>query len=310
MRTLSTIFLASTVTLSTGCRLIQSCSSGHDSTDSPSDSPAGDDTNDTFDTAEWAAPGEDYTESYGIDMLAYLGPGTFTMGSDADDVESNEKPEHNVTLTHAFWLDRSEVTQAQYESVMGTNPSYYPTCPDCPVDSVSWFEAAHFANILSNVGGFPSCYTDADGNGTFVLKDPDPYACAGYRLPTEAEWEYAASGLEDDIYSGSNTANDVAWTSDNSGGEVHEVCTLGTNALDFCDFSGNVWELVGDGYQDGAYPAEDQTDPHGLDSGAYRINRGGSWHDAPDAARVTNRSWDVPTWSAVNLGFRVARSVP
>lgn len=305
--------LVPALNLLTGCRAIQSCSqkagddSAHDSThDSTPDSWG--DTSDTYDTAAWPAAGEPYTETFDINMLAYLGPATFTMGSDAADVQSNERPEHLVTLTHAFWLQESEVTQRQYETAMGANPSFYGDCPECPVDQVTWYDAAHFANVMSNIGGFPSCYHDPAGDGTYTLKDPDPYACAGYRLPTEAEWEYAASGAEDDTYSGSNTADDVAWTSSNSGGEVHEVCTLQRNALGFCDFSGNVWELVGDGY--GPYTEGDQADPHGVDGADFVINRGGSWHDESADARVTNRSWDVASFTAANLGFRIARSVP
>lgn len=300
MRKLPALLLLLPLPFASGCRLIQSCGSSHDSTDSPGDTQ-------DIDSGGWATEGDDYTGSFGVDMVAFLGPDTFTMGSDLAGEDSNEGPQHSVTLTHAFWLGRTEVTQYQYRTAMGVNPSYYADCDDCPVDQVTWFKAAYFANVMSRLGGFPTCYEDVDGDGRYALQDPDPYACAGYRLSTEAEWEYAAGGREAYTYSGSDDPDDVAWTTQNSDGAVHKVCTLAPNALGFCDLSGNVWELVGDGY--GSYEG-DETDPHGPDGSEYRVNRGGSWHDEPGAARVTNRSRNDPTFTASNLGFRLARSVP
>jgi formylglycine-generating enzyme required for sulfatase activity len=134
------------------------------------------------------------------------------------------------------------------------------------------------------------------------------YACAGYRLPTEAEWEYAARGGESYTYSGSETVGDVAWTSENSGSTTHPVAGKAANAFDLYDMSGNVWEWTHDWYA--VYASDAAVDPVGATSGSYRVARGGSWRYDPSGARVAIRYDDVPSNRSSELGFRLARSVP
>jgi Sulfatase-modifying factor enzyme 1/TIR domain len=170
-----------------------------------------------------------------------------------------------------FLLMESEVTEAMWQAVMGDNPSTHAGCPKCPVESVSWDEAVAFAKKMSENTGYT------------------------YRLPTSAEWEYAARGNEDFKYSGSHSVKAVAWYDGNSGGATHPVCEKLRNAFGLCDMSGNVWEWTAD---------LDLSDP----TRSMRVIRGGSSDFTAASAAVANHFWGNPSMGYSYLGLRLARS--
>jgi formylglycine-generating enzyme required for sulfatase activity len=223
----------------------------------------------------------------GIDMVFVLG-GTFTMGCTAEqlsDCNDNEKPEHYVTLND-FYIGKYEVTQAQWKAVMGSenNPSYFRG-DNLPVEQVSWNDVQDFIKILNERTG------------------------KNYRLPTEAEWEYAARGGNNKSvfkYSGSNNVGEVAWHDGNSENTTHAVGTKKANELGIYDMSGNVYEWVSDRYD--KYSDADQTNPTGPATGSYRVERGGSWLVHEWRARVSYRDYIAPDRKDQTLGFRLASS--
>ncbi|MEW5814402.1 MAG: SUMF1/EgtB/PvdO family nonheme iron enzyme [Spirochaetota bacterium] len=159
--------------------------------------------------------------------------GTFSLGSNAG--ASDEKPVHTVTISRPFYMSKYEVTQAQWRAVMGSNPSYFKG-DDLPVESVNWYEAVEYCNRLSRQEGLTACYS---GSGASIRCD---FSADGYRLPTEAEWEYAARGGQESrgyAYSGSNSAGGVGWYWNNSGGKTHPVGQKLPNELGLYDLSGN-----------------------------------------------------------------------
>lgn len=251
-----------------------------------------------------------YTTTWDHDMLA-VSPGSFSMGGGAGD-PSSSYTDHDVTLTHTFWIGEHEVTQdewAAWTEAPDPTPSYF-TGGLRPVEMVSWTMAAQYANALSAEEGLTECYL-SDGSAMVPAYESDPYACPGYRLPTEAEWEYAARAGEDTTYSGSNTVGNVAWYYSNSGGTTHNVCLLDPNASGHCDMSGNAFEWTNDwygasygGYGSGAA----STDPAGPSSGIYRVFRGGSWGALSLNARVTYRNYADADYTSDQVGFRLARS--
>ena len=149
--------------------------------------------------------------------------GTFTMGCTMEleeDCYFDELPSHQVTITNDFYLMKSEVTQGLYERLMGENPSGWGDCGlDCPVEQVTWFDAVNFANALSQQEGLDAC-CEVSGEEVSCSN----VACTGWRLPTEAEWEYAARGGANFSYAGSDNPDDVAWYYDNSSWTSHPVC--------------------------------------------------------------------------------------
>ncbi len=199
------------------------------------------------------------------------------------------KPQHQVKLTKPFQLGVYEVTQQQYEKVMGTNPSKYKG-PQNPVEKVNWNDAVEFCRKLSSL--------------------PEEKA-AGYvyRLPTEAEWEYACRAGTTTKYSFGDSESelgDYAWYNENSGSTTHPVGSKKPNAWGLYDMHGNVIEWCQDRY--GSYPSGSVTDPTGAAAGSYRVYRGGCWSDSSGICRSALRSRRTPDYRYHNLGFRVLRS--
>ena len=268
--------------------------------------------------------------------LLTLPAGDFDMGCTAaqqadGNCHASEGPVHTVTLTSDIWVGETEVTQSQWEAAMSSNPSNFgpngdgADCGgDCPVETVNWWEALAFANAISSAEGLVPCYalsgcnTNTPGSDmecTGVTIDSpggDVYGCEGYRLPTEAEWEYAARGGGDLLYSGSDTLSDVGWYSDNSGSTTHAVGTAPqANAWGFYDMSGNVWEWTWDWYGASYYASSPSSDPTGPSNpGTNRVFRGGYWGNSAANTRVANRGSSTPDLLNGNIGFRLARTIP
>jgi len=212
--------------------------------------------------------------------------GIFTMGCNSGlgvICYENEKPAHQVTLSD-FYIGKYEVTQAQWREVMGNNPSRFKG-DNLPVESVSWHDVQEYITRLNNITG------------------------KKYRLPTEAEWEFAARGGNKSggyQYSGSNAINDVAWYQGNSNQSTHPVGTKSSNELGIHDMTGNVWEWCSDWY--GYYSSNAQINPQGPSSGSHRISRGSSWEYTVMMARVLTRQGNSPDTLGSTIGFRLACS--
>jgi formylglycine-generating enzyme required for sulfatase activity len=233
-----------------------------------------------------------------IPVFVRVEGGTFQMGGGNDD----EKPVHTVTIT-GFYMAKYPVTQKEWIAVMGNNPSYFKG-DNLPVECVSWYDAVEYCNRLSEKEKLTPAYTI---NGTNVTWDRN---ANGYRLPTEAEWEYAAKGGNGSpgnyAYSGSNNIDEVAWYQENSARSTQEVGAKKPNGLGLYDMSGNVYEWCWDWY--GNYPNEAQTDPIGASSGSFRVDRGGSWGDWVQYVRSALRYYSTPSFRSYSLGFRVLRN--
>ena len=227
-------------------------------------------------------------ESFTVNGVSFamvpVAGGIFTMGATSEqgtNIDSNEKPTHQVTLS-SYMIGKTEVTQELWFAVMGSKPSYFRG-DNLPVEQVSWDDCQKFITKLNALTG------------------------KNFRLPTEAEWEYAARGgnmSQGYKYSGSNEIGDVAWYDNNSGNKTHPVATKAPNELGIYDMSGNLWEWCSDWY--GSYSSTAQTNPTGPDSGSNRIIRGGSWgHDLLDC-RVARRGAIGQTSRSIGFGLRLA----
>ena len=229
--------------------------------------------------------------------------GRFTMGSPlGESGRYDNEGQVEVELTRSFWLMTTAVTQSQYRAVTGENPSGFKG-DDLPVERVSWLDAVKYANALSEREGLTPCYEVVGTRVTWAAG----LSCTGYRLPTEAEWEYAARGGEGYVYSGSATLSDVAWYGANSGGKTHAVGGKAPNAYGLYDMSGNVWERVWDGY---GSTLPGGRDPLGAAAGSERVIRGGSWDYPALHLRVASRNGYYPADRSARLGFRLARTSP
>ncbi|MCL2044361.1 MAG: formylglycine-generating enzyme family protein [Treponema sp.] len=267
-----------------------------------------------------------------IEMI-FIPSGTFEMGSRAQ-FPGNERPARQVTL-RSFYLGKFEVTQGQYAEIMGVEISEFLNNPEdsdpegwrkLPVENVSWYAALEFCNRLSIMEELDPVYrisgsTNPDDWGDIPPRRRLPAWDAaemipganGYRLPTEAEWEYAAKGGRSTppffTFSGSNNFEEVSWFWDNSSYSTHEVGQKAPNALGLHDMTGNVkewcWDLLSDDY------SEAETDnPTGPTYGIIRVSRGGSWSILARHITVTTREGMEPQTIAINQGFRVARNAP
>ena len=249
------------------------------------------------------------------DFFVTVPGGTFQMGAAyADSV-------HTVTLS-SFQIGKYEVTQGEWSAVMGTNPSFQTGDSFRPVDSVTWYSAIAFCNRKSALSGLTPCYTYA-GYGTDPANWPAGWNTGaqnyitcdwnanGYRLPTEAEWEYAArgaSGTPDYWYAGSDDVNSVAWYFDNALAVTHPVGKKAPNSLGLYDMSGNVWEWCWDWFA--AYTSEPQTNPTGPLYSGLRIFRGGGKASADLYCRVAYRNIMYPDYGDSQMGFRLCRKLP
>ena len=203
------------------------------------------------------------------------------MGSTSSEAYYDEQPVTRVRISRGFWLGKHEVTQGQWQGVMGTNPSGNSGCGQCPVEKVSWNDAQEFIGRLNGRAG---------GNR--------------YRLPTEAEWEYAArAGTTGDRYGNLDV---IGWCDDNSGDRTHPVGQKAPNAFGLHDMIGNVYEWVEDWGDD--YPGVVVTDPRGPVSGSIRVYRGGSWFDGARHSWAPYRSGGGPSYRHSMGGFRLLRT--
>jgi formylglycine-generating enzyme required for sulfatase activity len=207
------------------------------------------------------------------DNLGYIWipPGEFLMGSSAEDPNgySDERPAHPVKLTKGFWICETPVTQAAYQLIRGENPSHFRS-PDRPVERVDWFDAQEYCRR------------------------------AGTRLPTEAEWEFAARG--DTPSPALGPLEELAWFIGNSGGQTHAVGSRRPNPYGLYDTLGNVFEWVADWFA--SYTPDAEVDPQGPKSGRFRVLRGGSFDNTARMARVSSRIWALPTAKTHTMGFR------
>jgi formylglycine-generating enzyme required for sulfatase activity len=225
------------------------------------------------------------SSDYGIEMV-YVQGGTFTMGCIAErdrDCNKEERPAHSVTVSD-FYIGKYEITQTQWKSVMGNNPSVF-IGSNLPVEQVSWNDIQEFIRKLNAKTG------------------------KTYRLPTEAEWEYAARGGNASIgykYSGSYLVDEVGWHTNNSDNKTHPVGTKSPNELGIYDMSGNVWEWCNDLY--GSYNNHAQTNPTGALLSPYRVIRGGGWYHGYFYCRVSRRGFVFPDFRYDILGFRLVLS--
>jgi len=239
--------------------------------------------------------------------MVFVAGGTFLMGDHFNEGYEWELPTHNVTVS-SFYISRHEVTQGEYQAIIGNNPAHdYGVGSNYPVYFVTWYDAVEYCNARSTAEGLTPCYSGTGGNITCDWNSD------GYRLPTEAEWEYAARGgtasdNADYHYSGSDDIGTVAWYTSNSGGATHPVGTKAHNDLDIYDMSGNVWEWCWDWYDD--YSSTAQTNPHGAISGSARILRGGNWFENAFCCRVAIRNSHDPGdagYGNYSIGFRIVR---
>ena len=241
----------------------------------------------------------------------------------------NPTSSYTVSLS-SFYIGKYEVTQSEYQAVMGINPSYFSGNPNRPVEQVSWFNAIEYSNRRSMQEGltpaysystfgtnpdvWPTGWNTSDTNHTNVSCN---WSANGYRLPTEMEWMFAAKGGNQSqgyTYSGSNTIGNVAWYYSNSNigdgqwRRTHDVGLKAANELGTFDMSGNVWEWVWDIY--GSYPSGSQNNPTGANSGSYRVQRGGSWAYNANYCTVSFRIAYVATITNSDIGFRCVRVFP
>ena len=219
----------------------------------------------------------------GMELMAVPG-GCYQMGDNGGDAD--EKPVHQVCLD-SFYIGKHEVTQGQWLQIMGTTPAFFSFCGnDCPVENVSWNDVQEFISKLNRLNS------------------------GGYRLMTEAEWEYACrSGGKSERFCGGDDVGAVAWYDRNSSSKPHQGGEQQSNGLGLFDMSGNVWEWVSDLYQNDYYATTQGRNPVGALTGPKRVMRGGSWYNDHKNVRASIRGSLEPGYRSINLGFRMAYSI-
>lgn len=245
---------------------------------------------------------------------------SFTMGS--DNGSSNEEPVHVVKFTHDLWIDSTEVTQYMYDIILSDSIYGYKnySSPNwnqddgigdsIPAYFVNWYDAALFCNILSKIRKKDTVYIydfiiGIPGNDCELINIDIDYSKTGYRLPTEAEWEYVCGAGDTTTYfwgSNGSNADDYCWYGSNSGYIVQGVAQKSPNKLSLYDMSGNLWEWCNDNY--GSYSSDTLTDPSGPESGNYKVKRGGAWNLNSYYLRTTARNSSTPTSADIYIGFR------
>jgi formylglycine-generating enzyme required for sulfatase activity len=259
--------------------------------------------------------------SISANMIRIQG-GTFTMGSPANEPERrDDETQHQVTV-NGFYMGKYQVTQREYQEVRGTNPSFFKG-DNLPVEHVSWYDAVEYCNKLSQIEGLTPAYTidksrsdinNINGNDDVRWLVTWNRNADGYRLPTEAEWEYACrAGTKTPFYTGNNITTDNAnydgnypYNNNSNGIYRRETTKAGSfkaNPWGLYDMHGNVWDWCWDWYGD--YSNEKQKDPTGAASGIYRVFRGGSWNSS--AVRSASRYMITPSFRGDYIGFRLAR---
>ena len=254
--------------------------------------------------------------------------GSFVMGStDQEQARYTNERVHKVTLTRSFEISAHEVTQAQFEALMGYNPSHFGECAKCPVESVSWHEVLAYTNALSTKAGLTACYSCAGAKAEVkcevaaAFQGAKIYDCPGYRLPTDAEWEYAyRAGTTTPYYNGDSdpdtrvsclkadpVAGAIGWYCNNANKRTHEVGQKKPNAWGLYDMAGNVWEWCHDEYL--AVLDKDQVDPWGIPNSPMRVVRGGAWRYPSRGMRAACRAWYKPYYRGDRHGFRPARTL-
>ena len=259
-------------------------------------------------------------------QMIFVPGGTFTMGDTRGQGYSDELPTHTVTL-NSFYIGKYEVTQAEYSQYMPSPnwTSSYGLGDNYPAYRVSWYAILKYCNLRSMAEGLTPCYsisgstnpadwgevpTTSNSTWNAVICN---WNASGYRLPTEAEWEYAARGATnnpDYLYSGSDDINAVAWYTNNSGSSTHPVGTKAPNGIGTYDMSGNVWEWCWDWYSSSYYSSSPQDNPTGPASGSSRVQRGGSWFSNAYYCTVSCRDYFNATYADNALGFRICRVFP
>jgi len=255
--------------------------------------------------------------------MVYVRGGTFLMGDTFDRSIDNAKPVHSVSI-NSFYIGKYEVTQMEWMEYADTNRSWFHG-DSLPIEQVEWFDVFVYCNLKSKAEGLTPCYTwngqELPDNFSYIEQDsnrigPDirhvnvscNFIFNGYRLPTEAEWEFAARGGRKSngcLFSGSNEINDVAWYAENSNGQTHIIGQKKPNELGLYDMSGNVIERVWDWYAD--YLVDSQINPRGPITGNVRIMRGGSFTGSGDFCTVYYR-YHHPSWWDYTTGFRLCRT--
>lgn len=331
------LWIAIALLLCGGCLDSPPCGEDRDCTEDPT--PGYDDPGPVLVVATDCEPDHDRAE---LLCGVVIPPGTFTMGCTEGQSCGASLLVHEVTLSRSLWVSEAEITQDQWQDLMGNNPADTGDSSDfpgvAPIFYINWFEAVALANALSAAEGLGACYVlndctgKAGGFGNLTCADisvtsdsGSVYDCEGYRLPTEAEWEYAARAGTQLLYSGSDNPDDVGWyDSDESPPQVQPVATKLPNAWGLYDMSGNVAEWVWDWYLQDYYSLSPESDPEGPtepsgpptgtsnpDGASTRVLRGGSHWSPPSYLRVDNRwPWAEPAGRSLTFGVRLVRSLP